>query len=112
MARPASISIGQVSKAAKTSVEKALADHHAAFPSLPEHRIGFIPPHWWFGFVIYNPKVDKLNFDEAQKLATQVHGGIAGAVPNLKAGKPGVVLGDGNLTIGFAPPNDIGPLEV
>jgi hypothetical protein len=111
MSRPVSISVGEISKAARTSVEKALTGHKATFPVIPDHRIGFVPPYWWYGFVIYDAQLDKLGLGEAQKLATEVHHGIAGSVASVKGGKPGVLLGDGNLTIGFAPPIEINLIE-
>jgi len=61
--------------------------------------------------VIYDAQIDKLGLGEAQKLATEVQVGIAGSVASVKTGRPGVLLGDGNLTIGFAPPPEINLLE-
>jgi hypothetical protein len=86
MSRPVAISVGEISKAAKATVEKALSGHKAAFPVIPPHRIGFVP-------------------------ATEVHVGIAGSVASVQGGKPGVICGDGNLTIGFAPPTEINLIE-
>jgi hypothetical protein len=111
MARPVSISVGEISKVAKATVEKALAGHKAAFPVIPDHRIGFIPPHWWYGFVMFDAQIDKLGLAEAQKLATEVQLGIAGSMASVKGGKPGVIFNDGNLTIGFAPPIEINLIE-
>lgn len=111
MARPVSLSVKQISAAAKGSVAKALEQHSAAFPANPDFRIGFVPPHWWFGFVIFNPLIDKTTFGDAQKIAAEVHGGIAGSVASVRGGKPGVVLADGNLTIGFAPPIEVNVFE-
>jgi hypothetical protein len=107
MAEPVSLSVGKISAAAKTSVERALAQHKASFPTIPHYRLGYFPPHWWFGFVIYNQNIDKVTFGDAQKLAAEVHGGIAAAVPGVKGSQPGVALSDGFLTIGFAPPIDV-----
>jgi hypothetical protein len=111
MSKPVAISVGEISKAARASVEKALAGHKATFPTVPGHRIGFVPPYWWYGFVIYDAQIDKLGLAEAQKLATEVQLGIAGSVASVKGGRPGVILGDGNLTIGFAPPTEINLIE-
>jgi hypothetical protein len=111
MARPVSISVGEISKVAKATVEKALAGHKAAFPVIPDHRIGFIPPHWWYGFVMFDAPIDKLGLADAQKLATEVQLGIAGSMVSVKGGKPGVIFNDGNLTIGFAPPIEINLIE-
>jgi hypothetical protein len=62
----------------------------------------FVPP-WWFGIVMRNPE-GKVTFADAQKLATDLQKSVAGTSPALRGGKPGVVFGDGHLTIGFAPP--------
>jgi len=110
MAKPISISVKEISAAAKGTVSKALKDHEAAFPR-PDYRLGYIPPYWWFGIVIYNPLDKGLTLDSAQQLATTVHGGIAASVASAKGGKPGVIFGDGGLTIGFAPSPDIGLIE-
>src|SRR5229473_2631325 len=110
MAKPVSISVKQISAAAKGSVAEALKRHQTAFPK-PDYRLGFVPPYWWVGFVIYNPHNDDLTFGNAQKLAAEVHRGIAESVSSVKGGKPGVILGDGNLTIGFVPPIEINLIE-
>jgi hypothetical protein len=110
MTKPVSISVKEISAAAKGTVAKALEQHKAAFPK-PDYRIGFVPPHWWFGFVIYNPHIGELTLSNAQKLATEVHRGIAGSASSVKGGKPGVMLEDGTLTIGFVPPIEINLIE-
>lgn len=110
MAKPVSLSVKQISAAAKDSVSKALQDHKAAFPN-PDFRVGFIPPHCWFGFVVYNPLVDKLNAGDAQKLATDVHGSIAGSMSAVRGGIPGVILGGGHIICGFLPPPDVNVFE-
>jgi hypothetical protein len=101
MADPVSISIKHISATAKSSVAKALEQHRAAFPG-PHYIFGFVPP-WWLGIVIRNPE-GKITFADAQKLATDLQHSVAATSPALRGGKPGVVFGDGNLTIGFAPP--------
>ena len=111
MARAVSLSVGEISKAAKSSVDKALGARQAAFPKIPDHRLGFVPPHHWFGFVLSNTNIEKLSLGEAEKLATEVHHGIAASVPGVKGGKPGLILGDGDITIGFAPPIEVDFLE-
>ena len=111
MAKPVSISARELTAAAKVSVAKALDQHKAAFPGKPDIRIGFVPPHWWFGFVLDNAQVEKLTFGSANKLAVEVHHGIAGSMPSLKAGKPGAILGHGHTTIGFLPPIEIELIE-
>jgi hypothetical protein len=110
MADPVSISLRQVSAAAKVTVAKALEQHQAKIPR-PNYRLGYFPPHWWFGFVIYKPDLGQLSLGEAQKLATDVHTGIAASVAVTKGGKAGAFIGDGNLTIGFAPPIEINLIE-
>ena len=45
MAKPVSISVKQISAAAKGSVAKALERRSAVLPK-PNYRIGFIPPYW------------------------------------------------------------------
>ena len=111
MAEPVSLSVGKISEAAKASVERALAQHTASFPKIPPYRLGYFPPRWWFGFVIYNQNIDKVTFGDMQKLAATVHSDIAGKVPGVKGGKPGASFGDGYLTIGFAPPIDVNIFE-
>jgi hypothetical protein len=106
MARPVSISVKEISAAAKGSVAKVLEQHKAKFPK-PDFVVGFYPPHWWLGIVIRNPDLDRVSLGEAQKVAVDLQHGIGGAVAALKPGKPGVVLGDGNLTIGFVPPEPV-----
>jgi hypothetical protein len=110
MAKPVSISVKEISAAAKGTVAKALEQHKAAFPK-PDYRLGFVPPHWWVGFVIYDTHNGELTLGNAEKLATDVHRGIAASVSSVKGGKPGVMLGDGNLTIGFVPPIEINLIE-
>jgi prepilin-type processing-associated H-X9-DG protein len=103
MAGPASISVRQISEKAKSSVEKALQAHSASFAK-PNYTIGFVPP-WIIGIVIRNPE-GKVTLADAQKLATEVQGGVAGALA-IRGGKTNVLFGDGHLTIGFAPPDPV-----
>ena len=112
MPEPVSLSVGKISAAAKASVERALAQHKTAFPTTPHYRLGYIPPHWWFGFVIYNQNIDKVTFGDAEKLAGEVMKSVTAAVPGVKGGKAGVAFDDGGyLTIGFAPPINVNVLE-
>ncbi len=111
MAKPISISAGQVTKAAKGTVKKVLAKHKTAFAKIPDHSIGFFPPHYWFGFVIFNPQVDNVPLGELVNVAVEVKRGIADSVASVGAGRPGVMLNDGILTIGFAPPIDLDVIE-
>lgn len=106
MAGPQSISVKEIAHAAKGSVVKVLEQHKAKFPK-PDYILGFYPPHWWLGIVIRNPDLDHVSLGEAQKMAVDLQRGISGAVAATKGGKPGVVLGDGHLTIGFAPPEPV-----
>ena len=101
MGDPVSISIKQISPIAKRSAAGALAKHKAAFPA-PIHTIGFVPPYW-FGLIIHNPP-HHVVFADANNIAIEVQNGIVDSIPSLRGGKAGVILGDGNLTIGFAPP--------
>jgi hypothetical protein len=106
MAEPRSLSVREVSAAAKSTVAKVLEQHHASFQR-PNYHFGFFPPPWWFGIIVINPDLGKVTFKEAEKLAVDLSHGIAGAIPATKGGKPGVILNDGHLTIGFAPPKEI-----
>ena len=102
-----SISARQITAAAKASAAKAL---EAQIPKLPKYDIGFCPPPWWWiGIIIRNP--GSLTLGEAEKMSASLHRNIAAAVPAIKGGKPGSVLIDGNLTIGFVPPIDINILQ-
>jgi prepilin-type processing-associated H-X9-DG protein len=103
MASPASLSARQISQKAKSSVEKALQAHSASFPK-PNYTIGFAPP-WIIGIVIRNPD-GKVTLADAQKLATEVQGGVAGALA-MRGGKSNVLYGDGHLTLGFEPPDPV-----
>lgn len=106
MAGPASISVKQISSAAKSSVARVLEAQKPPFQK-PKFEIGFVPPWWWIGIIIRSPEFDQTPFSTAQKLAKDIHRGIAAAVPAAKAGKPGAAIHDGTITIGFFPPKDI-----
>jgi hypothetical protein len=108
MAGPTSLSATQITAAAKQSVAKALDQHKLKVP--PGFPLGFVrPPWWWLGIIIRNPGLTDLG--QVQSLAKDIHAGIAATVPSVKGGTPGAVLQDGNLTIGFAPPEPINELE-
>jgi hypothetical protein len=108
MTGPTSLSATQVAAAAKQSVAKALAQHKLHVP--PGFPLGYVrPPWWWLGIIIRNPGLT--NLEQVQSLAKDIHAGIAASVPSAKGGTPGAVLQDGNLTIGFAPPEPINLLE-
>ena len=104
MAGPQSISVHKLSDAARGTVAKVLEQHKAKIP-LPDYRFGFYPPHWWLGIIVRPPDLDKISLGDAQKLASELTRSIGGvAAAGIKPGHAGVILGDGNLTIGFAPP--------
>jgi len=108
MAGPTSLSAAHITAAAKQSVAKALAQHKLNVP--PGFPLGYVrPPWWWLGIIIRNPGLTDLG--KVQSLATDIHAGIATAVPAVKGGVAGAVLQDGNLTIGFAPPEPVTILE-
>jgi hypothetical protein len=108
MAGPNSLSARDISAAAKSSVEKVLAQHKVQFP--PGTPLGFVrPPWWWGGIIIRNPGLTTL--EQAQSLATEIHAGVAAAAPSAKAAIPGCVIQGGQLTIGFVPPEPINLLE-
>ena len=102
-----SISARQISAAAKASAAKALQAHIA---KPPKFDIGFCPPPWWWVGIIIKP-TDGLTLGDAEKLSASLHRSIAADVPAIKGGKPGAVLIDGNLTIGFVPPKEINILQ-
>ena len=107
MAAPTSLSVKEISAAAKGSVAKVLDQHKAKFPK-PDYTFGFFPPRWWCGIVIRNPDLDHVTLGEANKMATDLSRAIGGSVAAAKGGKSGAFLEDGgHLTIGFAPPEPI-----
>jgi len=71
MAGPTSLSVRELSAAAKGSVAKVLEQHKAKFPK-PDFHFGFFPPHWWLGIVIRNPdrkEIPQKTLIEAAQLA-------------------------------------------
>ena len=109
MAKPVSISAKDISAAAKSTVSTAIKRHAAAFPK-PDYRLGFIPPYWWVGFIVESAE-GTLTFADAQKLATDVHSGIADSVASVRGGIPGVIFGGGHIICGFLPPPEINLIE-
>jgi hypothetical protein len=107
MAAPTSISLKQVSAAAKASVGKALEQNKVKAPS--PTVLGYFPPHHWLGIIV-RPTVEPALAD-AQKLAVDVHSGMAASVPAIKGGEPGAITGDGHIITGFVLPPGIGVLE-
>ncbi len=107
MAGPTSLSVREISAAAKGSVAKVLEQQKAKFPK-PDYHFGFFPPHWWLGIVIRNPDLDHVTLGEANKMAAELTRSIGGSVAAAKGGKSGAFLEDGgHLTIGFAPPEPV-----
>jgi hypothetical protein len=107
MAGPQSISVRKISDAARGSVAKVLEQHKAKIP-FPDFRFGFCPPHWWLGIIIRPPDLDKISLGDSQRLAVDLQRSVASAAGGgFKPGHPGVILGDGHLTIGFAPPPEV-----
>jgi len=105
MASPASISVKQLTAAAKSSAAKALQQHRAILPT-PDYTVGFIPPYWWLDIVIRNPD-SKLTLVDAQKLATDVQSGVANSIAPLRSGTGAIIFVGGHVTVGFAPPPDV-----
>jgi hypothetical protein len=103
MADPTSISLKQVSAAAKATVARALEQNRVRAPS--PTVLGYFPPYHWCG-IILNPTVEPALAD-AQKLAVDVHSGMAASVPAIRSGEPGAITGDGHITIGFVLPPGI-----
>ena len=104
MAAPKSISARQVSAAAKRTVAKVLKQHGVGVQSA-NMVLGFVrPPWWWIGLVLRKSELDAAT---AKQVARDVQGGIVAALPAVRGGKPGAVIKDGVITLGFAPPKEI-----
>ncbi len=108
MAGPASISVKQLTTAAKASVDKALKQHQAF--AAPGRIIGFVPPYWWLGIVIRNPD-SKLTLAEAQELASEVQSGVGSSIAQVRNAPAGIIFVGGHVTVGFAPPPDVSVTE-
>jgi len=103
MADPVSISVKQLTTAAKGSVAKALDQNKAKFAN-PDFIFGFLPPPWILGIVIRNVD-ENVTLADAEKLATDVQAAVSDSVPTLSGvGKAGIIFVGGHVTIGFAPP--------
>jgi hypothetical protein len=102
MAAPHKISIEQIAGVAKGSVANVMASRTG--PLTNPHILGFVPPYWWVGFVIDN--LDEAHLAEAQSMATNVHGGVANAIPAAKSATAGIIFVGGHCTIGFQLPPD------
>jgi hypothetical protein len=107
MPRATSISAKQITGAAKKSVDRILAQNNlrAVRPII----VGFVPPWWWCGFVIRKP--DIWSIDATEKLAVDVHRGIATSVPAVRGGQAGALIVGGHITVGFIPPREITALR-
>jgi hypothetical protein len=110
MAKPVSISVKQISAAAKGSVAKALERRSTVLPK-PNYRIGFIPPYWWLGVIIDPQGPVELSLAKGEELAKEVHGGIADAVSAVRGGIPGVISSGGHIICGFLPPPEVELIE-
>ena len=105
MPEPKSLSIAKISKAVEDSVNRVIEQQqHKAFRLNEPLPIGFVPPHWWVGFVLYDQNIDRITFSDAQSLASRVHTEVAKDISDFGGGKAGAVLSDGYLTIGFVAP--------
>jgi hypothetical protein len=111
MAKPVSISVREISAAAKGSVSRALEKHNAAFPVKPGGPIGYFPRPWIFGFILDQDLLEKTALGNAQLLASDVHADIARSMSSVQAGKPGVVIGGGHIICGFFPAAEIEMIE-
>ena len=105
MAGAGSISAKEVTAAARASAAKLKPQLGPA-----KFDIGFCPPPWWWlGIVIQKPPV--ITLTDADKMARELHRSIGAAVPSVKGAKPGAVLFDGNLTIGFVAPKEVNIIQ-
>lgn len=114
MAKAVSISVRDVTKVAKSTVKKVLANHKTVFPKAPDVRVGFFPPHYWFGFVMTpTAEIQQAPLKELMEVAVEIKRFTADQVTssNLGAGRPGVMLNDGLITVGFAPPLEANQFE-
>lgn len=109
MAGADSISASKISAAARSSAAKLVEQHKAQLGSA-KFEIGFCPPPWWWiGIVIQKPPV--ISLADAGKMATELQRAIGATVPSVKGAKPGAVLLDGNLTIGFVAPKELNIIQ-
>ena len=108
MADARSISFKQVTAVAKSTVAKVAAQHKA----LERQNIilGFVrPPWWWIGLILREAELQSIA--EAEKIAGSLHEGIAATVPAFKTAKPGAIIQDGMITVGFIAPQEIQSLQ-
>jgi hypothetical protein len=108
MAEPKALSIGEISRAAQASVKEASAELQKLAPGAAIHTVGYFPPRHWLGFVIFNPKIDTATIAQATQLANKVHLAVG---EQGRGGKAGIAFDGDLLTIGFAPPPDVGALK-
>lgn len=108
MADARTISAKQVTAAAKSTVAKVVAQHKAL--QRPDIILGFVrPPWWWIGLILREAELKSIA--ETEKLAASLHSGISAAVPALKTAKPGAIIQDGTITVGFIAPQELQALE-
>ena len=105
MAEPKSLAVKDIAAATKETVARVVTEQRGKLLK-PPYIFGFFPP-WWCGFIIRDVDRDKLTFREAEKIAGEVHKGIAAKLPEAKGGKPGAIIQGGITTVGFAPPIDL-----
>jgi hypothetical protein len=109
MAGADSISAKQISAAARTSAAKLVEQHKPQIGGA-KFDIGFCPPPWWWiGIIIRKPPL--ISLADADKMAHELQRAIGDAVPSVKGAKPGAVLLDGNLTIGFVAPKELNIIQ-
>jgi hypothetical protein len=108
MAEPKALSIGEISRAAQASVKEASAELQKLAPGAAIHTVGYFPPRHWLGFVIYKPKIDTATIGQATQLANKVHLAVG---EQGRGGKAGIAFDGDLLTIGFAPPPDVGAFK-
>ena len=109
MASPASLSVKDISAAAKSSVDKAIVKHKAAFPT-PNYTIGYVPPYWWLGIVLENAD-NKVTLAQAQALATDVHSGLTSSVAAARGADAGIIFVGGHIICGYYPEPPISVLQ-
>lgn len=108
MADAKSISTRQVTAAAKSAVDKVLAQHKLI--KRQNIILGFVrPPWWWIGLILREEELASIA--EAEKLAASLHESISAATPALKTAKPGALIQGGMVTVGFIAPQEIQALE-
>jgi hypothetical protein len=105
MADAKSISVRQITAAAKETVAK-VSSQHKALQNRDRIILGFVrPPWWWIGLILREAQLESI--DEAEKLASSLHSGISASAPALKSAKPSALIQDGMITVGFIAPREL-----